>query len=323
MPESQIKIFNFKNDLKIIISSFFYDFHSSIGGCRMQSYPSIHEAINDCYDLSYAMAIKAYYLGISYGGSKCVVYNPQNIPFSEIAPSLGDAINQLDGRYIASIDLGIGLNEIEILSKFTPHIYGTKKHKDPSKSTAKGVIESIKYLTKSLNKTNNDITILIQGLGKVGSIVTQFCLDNHYKVIGSDIDIQKVETFQNKTNFTYVEPSKIFSKPSDIFIPAASGNIINEKNVEQLNTKYICSIANNPLKDPNKLSKILHENNIIFIPDFITSAGGLLMVANELEKDENKIIDINCIPQTIKDLMKRFKDQNFYNKAIELFKEGK
>ena len=322
MYENQIKIFNFKNDLKIIISSFFFEQISSIGGCRHMPYSSIHDAINDCFDLSYAMALKAYFLEIAYGGSKCVIYNPNQLPFEKIAPFLGESINQLEGRYIASIDIGVGCKEIDLLSKHTPFVYGTKKHQDPSLYTGQGVIETLNLIFTQLKKPTNEITVSIQGLGKVGTIVADFCLDKGVYVNGSDINLQRLEAYSSHPNFNKVDVDQIITSNCDILIPSASGNVINSSNIDDLNTKYICPVANNPVENPNFLSEKLTQRGIIFLPDFITNAGGLLCVANELEIENTKKKSINCISNKIDQLLKKFHKQNLYNEAIQLFNQG-
>lgn len=286
-------------------------------------YPSIHAAINDCYDLSYAMALKAYFLNVAYGGSKCVVYNPNQLPFETIAPYLGEAINQLEGRYIASIDIGTGCKEIDLLSKYTSHIYGTSNDHDPSKFTAQGVIETLKVVFSKINKPMQTLTVSIQGLGKVGSIVCNFCLDNGIQVYGSDINQQRLEPYLQHPKFKPVDVSDILSHPCDVLIPAASGNVINSENISSLNTKYICSIANNPIANPMLLSNTLTKKGIVFLPDFLTNAGGVLHVANALETNDSNKKPIQHISKMISNLLKQFPNSNLYTQAIKLFNEQK
>lgn len=322
MHENQIKIFNFKNDLKIIISSFFFDQISSIGGCRHMPYLSIHDAINDCFDLSYAMALKAYFLDIAYGGSKCVIYNPNHLPFEMVAPHLGEAINRLEGRYIASIDIGVSCKDIDLLSKYTSFVYGTKKHQDPSLSTGEGVIETLKLLFSKIKKPTKDLTVSIQGLGKVGTIVTNFCLKNGLNVNIADINAQKLETFSNHPNCKKFDVNKIITSNCDILIPSACGNVINSSNVDKINTQYICSIANNPIDNPTFLSEKITQRGIVLLPDFLTNAGGLLCVANEFEKEITSKKPIKYISKKIDELLTKFPNQNLYKQALKLFNEG-
>ena len=321
MQENQIKIFHFKHDLKIVITNFLLNHNTSIGGCRYKPYPSVHDAIGDSYDLSYAMALKAYYLGIPYGGAKSVIYNPNKLSFEQIAPFLGEAINALKGTYIASIDIGIGSKEIDILTQYTDYVFGTPLQFDPSKYTAEGVIECLNYLISSMPKTS-DISVAIQGLGKVGSLIANHCIQHGFKVYGADICKDSIEPFLSHSNFIQTNCDDILTTSCDILIPAAGGNVINASNINQLNTSYICSAANNPIDNPLELTTQLQQKNIIFIPDFITNSGGLLSVANTLETNKDKRSSIDCIPKIMASLLGRYQNENLYHKAIEQFETG-
>ena len=319
MYDNQIKIFHFKNDLKVIISNFLFNHSTSIGGCRHKPYHSLHEAINDCYDLSHAMALKAYHLGIPYGGAKSVIYNPNELAFETIAPYVGESINALKGTYIASIDIGIGLNEIDLLSKYTDYVYGTKAHHDPSEYTAQGVIESIKYLISHIKKAPNQITIAIQGIGKVGSLIAKYFLEQGSTVYGADINEKQLQIFSSYPNFKIRHCDDILTTECDILVPSAGGNVINASNINQLQTNYICSAANNPIDNPNLLTDQLYKKGIIFLPDFITNNGGLLSVANFFEKNKNKQLSIDCIPKKIQSLINEFNGENLYRITTEQF----
>lgn len=320
MHENKIEIFHFKHDVKIIISNFLFNFKASIGGCRHQPYDTFHSALNDCYDLSKAMALKAYHLGIHFGGAKSVIYNPNALPFEAIAPNLGEAINSLKGAYIASIDIGVGSDEIDQLSKYTDHVYGSLEHEDPSESTAKGVIESIKYTASLIDKPFSKITVAIQGLGKVGRLVAKYCLEAGLHVFGADIVEEKINIYSTYPNFNKKSIDEILITPCDILIPCAGGNVINESNIDMIKADYICAGANNPIANPEKLTDVIAKKNIIFFPDFITNSGGLLNVANALEKNSNKHLSIESIPKKIHSLLSDSKDKNLYNDAIKQFK---
>ena len=322
MHENQIKIFHFKDDLKVVITNFLLGHNASIGGCRHQPYPSIHYAINDSYDLCYAMALKAFHLGIPYGGAKSVIYNPNQLPFEQIAPYLGQAINAFEGTYIASIDIGVGSQEIGLLAQYTDFHYGTPAHIDPSEYTAEGVIQSLNYLISNIPKESKDIAVAIQGLGKVGSLVANHCIKMGIKVYAADINKDTIKPFLSYPNFIQVHCNDILNTPCDILVPAAGGNVINESNIDSLKTNYICSVANNPIQNPLQLTDQLLQRNIIFIPDFIINSGGLLSVANALEKNKEKQLNIDCIPNKVSSLMNAYQGENLYRKAIEQFEAG-
>ena len=319
MNENQIKIFHFKNDLKVVISNFLFNHRTSIGGCRHKPYHSLHDAVTDCYDLSHAMALKAYHLGIPYGGAKSVIYNPNKLPFEMIAPYIAESINAFNGTYIASIDIGIGQNEINLLSKYTSYVYGTKAHFDPSKYTAQGVIESIQYIVSCIKKSPSQTTIAIQGLGKVGGLIAKYFLEQGFEVYGADINEKQVQIFSSFPNFKVQHPDDILTTQCDILVPSAGGNVINVSNINKLRAAYICSVANNPIDNPNLLTDQLNKKGIIFLPDFITSSGGLLSVANFFEKNKDKQLSIDCIPNKIDLLMNEYKGKNLYRVATKQF----
>lgn len=321
LADNHIQVFHFKHDLKIIVSTFLLEFESSIGGCRQMSYTMPQDAILDCYNLSQAMAVKSFFQELPFGGGKCVIYNPSNLPFGKIAPYLGDILSKFNGSYYTSMDIGTSANEIECLSQYSKFLYGTHSHDDPSIYTAHGVNACIAKLAIKLNKDPADIIINIQGLGKVGKLVAKYCLDQGYRVNAYDIDTATKHIFDDQILFKFLTDIDIVTAPSDIFVPAAGGNVINDQNVTRLNCNYVCSVANNPLYNPIVLGDYLADKGITYIPDFLTNAGGVVFVANKLLNPEYTWHHSESIGQRVEAFINKHTGKNLFKCAIEAFNQ--
>jgi leucine dehydrogenase len=318
MQHSRILIKHLPNDVAIIIGFFNEHQPMSIGGCRQMHYPSIEAAILDAFALSRAMALKNKSHRLPCGGAKSVIYNPNQVPFNEIAPAFAEMLNELNGKYYASIDIGTGGNEIDTLAKLTPFVYGSLSQSDPSKATALGVTAVIHYLIdKHLSHSEADTHIAIQGLGKVGMAVALDCLKAGMRVTATDINTDLVDKLCSYPGFTASTQDKILATPCDILVPAACGNVINESNIAEINTRYICPIANNPLCEPAVLSEQLKARGIEFIPDFISNGGGLIFAVKKVTEPDFEMIDTKEIVNTLDHFMQLDGTTSLYNKVMQ------
>lgn len=304
------------DNVTIIICNYLLVNNTSIGGCRHGSYKNLHEAILDAYDLSYAMSLKAVAQNLDTGGSKCVIYNPKDIPFEAIAPHLGKALNDLGGKYYTSIDIGISSKELDILSKYTEYLYGTSQQSDPSTYTANGYLAALKAVINKIDKPSHEIKINIQGLGKVGFLVAQYCLNKKYQVFGCDKNVETINPLLQYTNFTNLPIDKILTEPCDVLVPAANSNVINASNVNTINADYICSVANNPVENPVKLSEALKNRGIIYLPDFITNSGGLIYVSNQLKAQPSDWFQYDDIANKVNAILENPTRLSAYNQAL-------
>ena len=262
----------------------------ALGGCRMWKYKTDEEAIIDVLRLSKGMTYKASIAGLNLGGGKAVIIgNPKKDKTEKLFRSFGRFVEGLGGRYITAEDVGTNINDMENVKIETSYVTGISKSLggsgDPSPVTAFGVYIGMKASVKEKLKKYSlqGLRISVQGLGHVGTHLVDYLSKEGAELYVSDIDKHRVEYILNKYNCKYIKPDEILSHPVDIYAPCALGATVNSTTINELNCKIIAGAANNILHDPLKDSQSLEKKNILYAPDYVINAGGLINVANELE----------------------------------------
>ena len=262
----------------------------ALGGCRMWNYKSEEEAIIDVLRLSKGMTYKASIAGLNLGGGKAVIIgDPKKDKTEKLFRSFGRFVEGLGGRYITAEDVGTNIHDMENVKIETSYVTGIAKSLggsgDPSPVTAFGVYMGIKASVKEkFNKNSlNNLKISVQGLGHVGSHLVKLLNDDGAEIYVTDIDKKRVDTILEKYNCKYIVPDEILLQDVDIYAPCALGATINENTIPKLNCKIIAGGANNVLQQTNRDSELLIKRDILYAPDYVINAGGLINVANELE----------------------------------------
>ncbi|MDD9336168.1 MAG: Glu/Leu/Phe/Val dehydrogenase dimerization domain-containing protein [Wolbachia sp.] len=270
-----------KTGLKAIISIHNSSNRPALGGCRFISYDSSHNALTDVLKLSKSMSFKAILAGVPYGGGKAVILKPEQ-PFNRqlLFKGFGDFVNQLGGRYITTMDSGIVTKDLEVISNQTPYVTGLGIDGNPAPYTAEGVIKGIeaalnfKYGTSKMN----GIRIAIQGVGNVGFCLGKKAYERGAKLTICDYDSLMVSQCLNEFTASVVSPNEIYSVECDVFAPCGLGSTINPETISKLKATIIAGSANNQLSD-DTISELINERNILYAPDYVINAGGLIHVA--------------------------------------------
>ena len=272
-----IHIFDYPEDVSVIISIDNLFLGPALGGTRMRHYTSKEDAILDVKQLSHAMTFKSAIHGLNQGGGKCVIYNPKSLTFNEITPFFIDAINALHGDFIAGNDMGISVEMLNKIHQESPYLFNRHGNAlDPSIFTAESAFLCIEYIQSNiLKKAKSDVTIKVQGLGHTGNALCQLLLDANYQVQGFDIVQTTLKPFLGHPSFTPLNKETWFETKCDIFSPCAAGGVITSKTIHNLNCSVICGIANNPCDSYATISQ-LNTKNILYIPDFISNGGGVI-----------------------------------------------
>ena len=291
----------------------------ALGGCRMWKYKTEQEAVIDVLRLSKGMTYKASIAGLNLGGGKAVIIgNPKKDKTEKLFRSFGRFVEGLGGRYITAEDVGTNINDMENVKIETSYVTGISKSLggsgDPSPVTAFGVYTGIKASVKEKfnKKSLNGLKISVQGLGHVGTHLVNYLYKDGAKIYITDIDKKRVDSILEKYDCIYVEPDKIISQDVDIYAPCALGATVNQKSIPKLECKIIAGGANNILKDPLKDSEALSKKDILYAPDYVINAGGLINVANELEGyDKEKAFNqAEKIYDTLMGIFKRAKKES-------------
>lgn len=259
----------------------------AIGGMRIWEYDSEEDAIEDAMRLARGMTYKNAACGIWAGGAKTVVMVDKEHPKSEaMLRSLGRYINSLEGRYITAEDVGSSEEDMDYVYQETNYVLGTTMKPgtsgNPSPSTARGVYMSMKASAKEKygDDSLKDKKILIQGFGHVGGEIANFLKEEGADVSVCDINQELIEKAK-KEGFAIVDPDKMWDWQGDIYCPCALGATVNDQTIDLMKFDIICGSANNQLKE-ERHGQMLKDKGILYAPDFIVNAGGVIHCHDEL-----------------------------------------
>ena len=281
----------------------------ALGGTRMWQYATDEEAITDVLRLSRGMTYKAAVTGLNLGGGKAVIIGDAKTQKTEAyLRRFGKFIESLNGKYITAEDVNMKTSDMEYIAMETKHVTGLPEFRggggDPSPVTAYGTYVGIKAMAKKAYGSDSlsDKKILVQGVGQVGMYLTEHLRKENATVYITDIDEAKVQNVAKSTGAIGIDPSETFNVDIDIYAPCALGATINDETIDKLKCSIVAGAANNQLKDEIKHGYDLMERGILYAPDFVINAGGLINVyldhLGEYNKDRSysmadKIYD-NC-----------------------------
>lgn len=273
----------------------------ALGGTRFWNYESDRAAIIDGLRLSRGMTYKAAITGLNLGGGKSIIWGDnKTIDREMIFRAHGRAVDSLGGRYITAEDVGTSPDDMEFVSMETEHVVGLLgRSGDPSPVTAYGVYRGIKasaavrYGDDSLEGKH----VAVQGLGHVGYQLCQDLADEGAKLTVTDIDSERVQAVVDDFGAVAVEPDAVFDVDADIFAPCALGAIVNDETIDRFKFDIIAGAANNQLALSAVHGPALQERNILYAPDYVINAGGLINVYGEInewsaERSKRKAGDI-------------------------------
>lgn len=265
----------------------------AFGATRIWNYNSEIEALTEALKLSKLMTYKSALAGLKYGGAKAVIVSHAiaNNEKKELLNSFVQRVNWLGGHFITGADVGIGDEDLKMMSSASPYIVGVKS--DPVKYTALGVFYSIKVCLEEIfgKSAIRGRTFAIQGVGKTGLGLLKLLYAEAKQIYIADTDWDVLDSVKKRfPKVEIVKTTKIHKLDIDVFCPCALSNAINVKNVSKLQCKLIAGSANNQLQN-SYIGEMLYKLGILYAPDYVVNAGGLIAVVDEYEnknKSENK-----------------------------------
>ena len=330
----QISFFNDAySGLKGIVAIHNTTLGPALGGCRMWNYKNEKEAIIDVLRLSKGMTYKASIAGLNLGGGKAVIIgDSKKDKTDKLFKSFGRFVEGLGGRYITAEDVGTSIHDMENVKKETNYVTGIAQSLggsgDPSPVTAFGVYIGMKASVKEkFNKNSLEgLKVSVQGLGHVGSHLVDYLIKDGAEVYVADIDRKRVDHIVKKYGCIAVDKDDILNQTVDIYAPCALGATVNETSISELNCKIIAGAANNVLKNAITDSELLVKKDILYAPDYVINAGGLINVANELEgyNKDKAFNQAEKIYDTLMSIFKRAKTESITtNQAATLQAEDR
>lgn len=279
-----------------------------LGGTRMWKYNNESEAIRDVLRLSRGMTYKASISGLNLGGAKAVIFGDSNSDKSEaLMRRFGRFVNNLAGKYITAEDVGTTTKDMEYVKMETNHVVGLPVSRggggDPSPVTAYGVYVGIKASAKRRwgSDSLSGKKIAVMGIGKVGMHLLEYLHKDGARFYVSDMNQNALKEASTRFGAKVVSGEEIFNTDAEIFAPCALGGIINSQSIDRLRCEIIAGAANNQLEDETIHGPMLTEKGVLYAPDFLINAGGLINVYSEYTgyNRENAIRDTERIYETL------------------------
>lgn len=258
----------------------------ALGGTRFWNYKTDREATIDSLRLSRGMSYKAAITGLNLGGGKSVIWGDnKTIDREMIFRAHGRAVDSLGGRYITAEDVGTSPDDMEFVHMETEHVVGLiGKSGDPSPVTAYGVYVGIK--ASAAHRYGNDSLagkhVVVQGVGSVGYYLCEDLAKEDAKLTVTDIDQDAVQRVVDDFGATAVDPDEIYDVPGDIYAPCALGAVVNDDTIGRLQFDIIAGAANNQLARGTVHGPAITERGILYAPDYVINAGGLINVYGEI-----------------------------------------
>jgi leucine dehydrogenase len=263
----------------------------ALGGTRFWNYKTEDEALTDVLRLSRGMTYKNAVAGLNLGGGKSVIIGDNRTSKREmIFRAHGRFVESLGGRYVTAEDVGTSTSDMDFVHMETDYVAGlTGKSGDPSPVTAHGVFRAIQA-SAQYRWGSDDLdgkTVSIQGCGNVGRYLAKALVAAGAKIIVSDIDRDRVARVVAETDAKTVEGDEIFAAKADIFAPCALGGVLNDTTIPKLAVEIVAGSANNQLLE-GRHGELLEERGMLYAPDYVASAGGVINVYSELAGWDSK-----------------------------------
>jgi len=258
----------------------------ALGGCRYWPYLNEAQALEDVLRLSRGMTYKAAMARLPLGGGKSVILgDPKRTKSRELLLTFGEAVGRLGGRYIVAEDVGTTADDMATVRRVTRHVAGLPGARgagDPGPTTALGVLHGIHAAVRhKLGRASlKGCSVAVQGLGSVGYRLCQLLHSEGAHLIVADIDRSRVERARKELSAKPSEPEAIFEVEADVFAPCALGSVLDDRTIPRLRAAIVAGSANNQLAE-DRHGELLRSRGILYAPDYVINAGGLISVARE------------------------------------------
>lgn len=287
--EQVVFCYNHAVGLKAIVAIHNTTLGPALGGLRMWPYATEDQAIVDALRLARGMTYKAAAAGLNLGGGKSVIIgDPRKDKSEGLFRAFGRFVQSLGGRYITAEDVGTTVEDMDYVHMETSYVTGVSaaygSSGDPSPATAFGVWQGMKAAAKEALGTEklSGLTVALQGVGHVGYYLARHLHDEGACLIACDINEESTQRVKTEFNASIVDINAIYDAECDIFSPCALGAVINPETVNRIKGKVVAGCANNQLLTPAD-GDALGARGILYAPDYVINAGGLINVADELE----------------------------------------
>lgn len=298
-----------ESGLKAIIAQHSTALGPAAGGCRYWQYEVSDDAITDVLRLSRGMTYKNAIAGLPFGGGKAVILKDPAAPKSpELLAAFGRAVDSLSGQYITAEDVGMSVDDMRIVQTETRHVSGLPQSGsaaggDPSPWTALGVYLGILAAVRARlgRDTVTGLRVAVQGVGHVGFHLCKLLGEAGAELLVADVNRANLDKVADALPVTKVAPRDIIFADVDVLAPCALGNVLNSQTIPRLKAKVVAGGANNQLSVESDGDRLV-ERNILFAPDYVINAGGIITVTHEYfgqSSEEEVRADVERIPERL------------------------
>ena len=280
-----------QSGLKAIIGIYSTALGPALGGTRFYPYATEADALADVLDLSRGMAYKNALANLDLGGGKAVIWgDPEQIKSEALLRAYGRFVESLNGRYYTACDVGTYVADMDVIARETRYVTGRSVEHggagDSSILTAWGVFQGMRAAAEHVwgSPTLAGRRVGVAGLGKVGKYLTAHLLDDGAEVVATDVNPRALEWARTTPpQVTLVDDTAaLVASDIDVYAPCALGGALNDETVPVLRAKVVTGAANNQLAHSG-IEKVLADRGILYTPDYVVNAGGVIQVADEIE----------------------------------------
>ncbi len=279
-----------ESGLRAIIAIYSTALGPALGGTRFYPYADEDAALEDVLDLSKAMAYKAACAGLDLGGGKAVIIgDPATAKTEPLLRAFGRFVQSLGGRYLTAADVGTYVADMDVIARECDFVTGRSPEHggagDSSVLTAYGVFQGMRAAAEELwgEPTLRGRRVGVSGVGKVGHHLVTHLLEDGATVAVEDVSEDAIARARAEHPEIDVVPvGELVGADLDVFSPCAMGGALDDATVQVLKARIVCGGANNQLDHPG-IEKVLADNGVLYAPDYVVNAGGLIQVADEIE----------------------------------------
>jgi leucine dehydrogenase len=295
----------------------------ALGGTRFYPFESEDEALRDVLRLARGMTFKAAAAGLDLGGGKAVIIgDPKRIKSEELLRAYGRFVETLGGRYITAEDIGTSRADMDMIHRETRYVTGISPELggsgDPSPVTAYGVLLGMRACAEEAwgEHSMAGRRVAVQGVGKVGYHLVKHLVDEGAQVVVSDVDVDAVGRAVRDFGVETADSDKIHAIECDVFAPCALGAVIRDDTIPSLKCRVVAGSANNQLERPEH-GEVLSELGIVYAPDYVINAGGLINVADELQgyNEERARARVEGIYRNVREIFEIARDRHISTAA--------
>jgi len=285
-----------RSRLKVIVAVHSTVAGPAVGGTRFWPYVEERQALDDALRLSRAMSYKCAVAGVPLGGGKAVILgDPSLLKTRQLLHAYGGFLNRIGTSFSTGEDVGFSVADCETVREISPYIAGTESAGagDPSVHTARGVFHGLRaVLETKFDRTEfRGLRVAVQGLGSVGWRLAEYLHEAGARLTVADLRAERVELARQRFAAQVVNPVDIHKSDVDIYAPCALGGVINRHTVNDIRARAIAGAANNQLESP-ELGEVLSRRGVLFAPDFVINAGGVIGAAEELARIPGRHIPV-------------------------------